>query len=196
MAQWVALVRPDHRTLRSRTPLFLSTATRARAARASRERRVACQSCDDGKACTADKCNADGTCGHDSLTGTACATGVCVGDVCHCGSSGEPCCATGQACESGQTCQDGHCGTCGAIGQTCCALTTPCAAGGTCNGSNVCRRRRALRHGAPGRARPSMAPPYSVASPVAAQRRVARWGRTAALASRHISPPSRTRRPS
>ncbi len=101
---------------------------------------VMCQSCDDGKACTADKCNANGTCGHDPLTGTTCATGVCVGDVCHCGSSGEPCCATGQACEGTQVCQNGHCGTCGAIGQACCATTTPCAVGGTCNAASMCER--------------------------------------------------------
>jgi hypothetical protein len=95
---------------------------------------AACLSCDDGNACTQDRCTA-GQCFADPRTGGVCPGGICLAGSCACGEQGEPCCSTGPACQGSLACQGGTCGTCGGPGQPCCPGAPACAAGTACGGT-------------------------------------------------------------
>lgn len=101
---------------------------------------AACETCDDGNVCTTDSCVA-GRCGRMNASGV-CPTGTCVDGACKCGSSGQPCCESGERCVSGLACTaagaDEVCGACGAVGQPCCPGGTRCSTGVCDSGTSRC----------------------------------------------------------
>ena len=89
---------------------------------------------DSGNACKLNLCQGAGQCMLENKPdSTPCATGICVGGTCSCGSEGQPCCAS-STCSGGLACMNGTCGACGATTQPCCTGSM-CAAGNLCSGS-------------------------------------------------------------
>lgn len=100
--------------------------------------------CDDGNACTTDRC-LDGVCVRSTVPrGTTCGDRrECAGTTCSaCGGENQGCCG-GSSCEAGLLCSSGRCTRCGVAYYACCAgnecsAGTVCAAGSCapCGGRN------------------------------------------------------------